>query len=83
MPDVVARYNMSGDWGSFTVAGILRELRHENAAAGIDDSTGSYGITLNTANGAVLNQAGELHAIDSTGVFGSFHTSGPKPCAAT
>jgi hypothetical protein len=100
VPDFVARYNMTGDWGSFTVAGIARELRYDNASAGIDSSTSSYGISLsgkikigsrddfrwmlstgkglgrymglNTANGAVLDANGSLHAIDSTGVFGSY-----------
>jgi len=99
VPDVVLRYNMKGDWGTFTVAGILRELAYDNNA-GIDDSTtglavslsgkfvlgnkddfrwmvstgsgmGRY-IGLNTANGAVLDMDGNLHAIDSTGVFGSY-----------
>jgi hypothetical protein len=99
LPDVVLRYNMKGDWGSFTAAGILRELAYNNNA-GIDDSTNGYAISLsgkfvfgnkddfrwmastgsgmgryiglNTANGAVLDADGNLHAIDSTGVFGSY-----------
>jgi hypothetical protein len=99
LPDVVLRYNMKRDWGSFTAAGILRELAYNNNA-GIDDSTNGYAISLsgkfvfgnkddfrwmastgsgmgryiglNTANGAVLDADGNLHAIDSTGVFGSY-----------
>ena len=46
MPDLVGRYNMSGDWGSFTVAAILRELACDNCIAGIDDSTSGYGVSL-------------------------------------
>ena len=46
VPDLVGRYNMTGDWGSFTVAAIARELRYENNAAGINDSTSSYGVSL-------------------------------------
>ena len=100
VPDLVGRYNMKGDWGSFTVAAIARELRYENASAGIKDSTSSYGISLsgkfmvgdrddfrwmastgkglgrymglNTANGAVLDADGNLQAIDSYGIFGSY-----------
>ena len=100
MPDLVVRYNMKGDWGTFTVAGTYRELAYVNNGAGIDDSTGGYGISLsgkfvfgnkddfrwmastgsgmgryiglNTANGAVLDADGNLHAIDSWGAFGSF-----------
>ena len=82
------------------MAGIARQLRYVNKAAGIDDSTGGWGISLsgkfkigerddfrwmastgsgmgrymglNTANGAVLDASGDLHSIDSTGVFGSY-----------
>lgn len=46
LPDFVARYNLNGDWGGFTIATLLRELRHENTGAGIDDATGGYGISL-------------------------------------
>jgi hypothetical protein len=44
VPDLVARYNMSGDWGNFTVAAIGRQLRYE--AGGQSDSTSGYGISL-------------------------------------
>jgi hypothetical protein len=98
-PDAVLRYNMKGDWGTFTVAGLYRQLSYDNGST-IDDSTTSYGISvsgkfvfgnkddfrwmastgkglgrymgLNTANGAVLDENGRLHAIDSTGIFGSY-----------
>jgi hypothetical protein len=100
VPDLVGRYNMTGDWGSFTVAAILRQLRYDNPGSGINDTTESYGISLsgrmkvgdrddfrwmlttgkglgrylglNLANGAVLDASGNLHTIDSTGVFGSY-----------
>ena len=100
MPDLVGRYNHSGDWGSFTVAAIARELRIEDDARGARDSTTGYGVSLsgkfkvgerndfrwmasagkglgrymglNTANGAVLDANGDLEAIDSWGVFGSY-----------
>lgn len=45
-PDLVARYNGGGERASFTVAALLRQLRYESAAAGIDDSTGGYGVSL-------------------------------------
>jgi len=101
VPDAILRYNLKRDWGSFTVAGIIRQLNYEDAATGIDDSTSSYGISLsgkfvfdnnddfrwmastgkglgryiglNSANGAVLDQDGNLHVIGSSGVFGSYH----------
>ncbi len=96
VPDLVARYKL----GSVTIAGIVRELAYENNAAGIDDSTWGYGVSisgkhmigekddfrwmasggsglgryigLNTANGAVLDADGDLEAIDSYGIFGSY-----------
>ena len=106
-PDLVGRYNMKGDWGAFTVAGMVRQLRIEDNAAGIKDSATGWGISLsgkfmfgekddfrwmasygggmgryiglNTANGAVLDADGNLHAIDSLGIFGSYrHFWGPK-----
>jgi hypothetical protein len=46
MPDVVLRYNHKGDWGSFTAAGLFRQLAYDNPAAGIDDKTERYGISL-------------------------------------
>jgi hypothetical protein len=99
VPDAVLRYNLKGDWGSFTAAGILRQLRYDDNN-GNSDTTNSYGISvsgkfvfsnkddfrwmastgkglgrymgLNTANGAVIDQDGNLKTIDSTGVFGSY-----------
>ncbi|MCL4822649.1 MAG: hypothetical protein KJZ57_00400 [Anaerolineales bacterium] len=46
VPDLVGRYNLSGAWGDFAAAAIVRELRYEDKAAGIKDSTNGYGISL-------------------------------------
>ena len=46
VPDTVLRYNLKGDWGTFTAAGIVRQLAYDNSAAGIDSSKTSYGISL-------------------------------------
>jgi hypothetical protein len=113
IPDLVARYNWKGDWGSVTVAGIYRELALNQANAlnstddegnpilvAVDDSTDGWGLSLsgkfmigekddfrwmastgsgmgrymglNTANAAVIDSGGNLKAIESTGVFGSY-----------
>jgi hypothetical protein len=100
VPDAVLRYDLKRDWGHFTATGLLRQLAYEDAAAGIDDSTTSFGVSLsgkyifdnkddfrwmvstgsglgrylglNIANGAVLDENGRLHAIDSTGVYASY-----------
>lgn len=49
MPDLVARYNQSADWGSFSAMVLARELSYENAAAAlpVNDSTFGYGVGLN------------------------------------
>ena len=42
MPDLTARWQKKGDWGHVSVAGMLRQFKHENPAAAIDDtSTGA------------------------------------------
>ncbi|MDX1380083.1 MAG: DcaP family trimeric outer membrane transporter [Xanthomonadales bacterium] len=46
VPDLVARYNGGGERASFAVAALLRQLRYEHAAAGVDDATGAWGISL-------------------------------------
>ena len=43
IPDVVARYNLSGDYGNISLAAIGRQLRVENG--GINDSTFGYGLS--------------------------------------
>jgi hypothetical protein len=45
-PDFVLRYNLKGDSSSFTAAGILRQLRYENNATGINDKENSYGVSV-------------------------------------
>ena len=37
---------MKRDWGNFTVAGIVRQMRYENGASDIKDSTTGWGISL-------------------------------------
>lgn len=44
LPDVVARYNHTADWGGLTVSGLVRQLVYQNGA--IDDSTNGYGLSF-------------------------------------
>ncbi|HCS18295.1 MAG TPA: hypothetical protein DIW45_11515 [Erythrobacter sp.] len=47
LPDFVARYNLGGDWGSITAAGILRNLRIADDDFGTgEDSAVGYGLSL-------------------------------------
>ncbi len=48
IPDLVLRYTHTADWGHFAIAGLLRQLEYVNKQNGndIDDSVGSYGLSL-------------------------------------
>ncbi len=47
IPDIVGRYNWSGDWGTFTAAGIVRQLHvSTDDLTGIDDAAWGYGLSL-------------------------------------
>jgi hypothetical protein len=38
VPDVTARWLTKGNWGHFTVVGLVRQFRYQDVAAGINDS---------------------------------------------
>ena len=44
IPDIVARYNFSGDYGNVSVAGIARQLRADFGAS--EDETFGYGLSV-------------------------------------
>ena len=44
LPDVVARYNMKGDFGNISIAGIARQLRADLGAT--EEETFGYGLSL-------------------------------------
>lgn len=46
VPDVVARYNLAGDWGNLVVAALLRDLTYEDVAADVDDNVTGYGVSV-------------------------------------
>ena len=45
VPDVTLRYLHKGDWGHFTIAGVLRQLKYETTT-GIEDDTFGGGISV-------------------------------------
>ena len=45
VPDLIARYTGKGDWGHFSVAGMLRQLKY-GAAADSPDSTPGFAATV-------------------------------------
>ncbi len=46
LPDLTARYGWKGSWGTFGVAGLLRQLKVDNQASGADASKMAGGLTL-------------------------------------
>jgi DcaP outer membrane protein len=47
IPDIIGRYNWSGDWGTFTAAGIVRQLHvSTDDLMGVDDAAWGYGLSL-------------------------------------
>ncbi|MFC4656324.1 MULTISPECIES: DcaP family trimeric outer membrane transporter [Rheinheimera] len=46
IPDLTLKYNFADTWGSVAVAVIAREIAYENMAAGIDDQTNGYGVSI-------------------------------------
>lgn len=45
VPDLIARYTGKGDWGHFSVAGMVRQLKHEPVSGHADSATG-YAATV-------------------------------------
>ena len=45
-PDLTARWTKKGDWGHFTVAGLLRQFKYENPATGVDDEATGGAISV-------------------------------------
>ena len=47
IPDIIGRYNWSGEWGTFTAAGIVRQLHvSTDDLMGVDDAAWGYGLSL-------------------------------------
>ena len=59
LPDVTARYMMKGDWGHFTVAGMLRQLK-------VGDETDS-GAAISASGKYVLGSSDDLRYMASYG----------------
>ena len=46
LPDLTVRYGWKGDWGTFGVAGLLRQLKVDNQATGAHATATGGGLTL-------------------------------------
>lgn len=65
MPDLTARWQKKGDWGHVSVAGMLRQFKHENPAAGIDDT--STGAAASVSGKFNLGKSDDLRYMVSAG----------------
>lgn len=59
LPDLTARYSFRGDWGHFSLAGLVRQLRYENTGAAAD-SDDTYGFGLSASGRQVLSPSDDL-----------------------
>jgi len=57
LPDLTARWTHRGPWGHVSVAGLLRELRHQTTT-GIDDASTGFGLSLTGRQ--IINPANDL-----------------------
>ena len=46
LPDFVARYNWTGDWGHIAFAGLLRQLNIEDTDQDLDEDEIGYGLSV-------------------------------------
>jgi hypothetical protein len=44
IPDLVGRYNLNGDWGTVSLAGIIRQLKHEFDTSGTAEAENAMGF---------------------------------------
>jgi hypothetical protein len=67
IPDIVARYNFTGDYGNVSVAGIARQLRADFGTS--EDETFGYGLSVSgkVKASTALDPNGKLEAIPSYG----------------
>lgn len=47
LPDLIAAYQVDGDWGHVKVAGLLRQLSYDNGTT-VDDDETSYGVAVSS-----------------------------------
>jgi DcaP outer membrane protein len=65
IPDLTARWQKKGDWGHVSVAGMVRQFKYQNPAAGIDDT--STGAALSVSGKFNLGKSDDLRYMVSAG----------------
>lgn len=66
VPDVVLKYGQKADWGSWSVAGLIRQLSYESGA--FDTTTSGYGITATAKINLSNNDDIRLSATTGSGL---------------
>jgi hypothetical protein len=70
IPDIILRYNMKGDWGTFTAAGMLRQLACDGCVAGVDDTTSAFSVSL--SGKFIFGNKDDFRWMASTGGLGRY-----------
>ncbi|MBQ24041.1 DcaP family trimeric outer membrane transporter, partial [Alcanivorax sp.] len=60
MPDLVARYNIAGDWGNVSVSAMGRELAYQDTIGGVDQDESEYGYGLSLAGRMMLGAMDDI-----------------------
>ncbi|WP_198300769.1 DcaP family trimeric outer membrane transporter [Cellvibrio sp. PSBB006] len=63
IPDLVARYNFKGDWGSLSVAGLARQLSYDTGV--VDESETAFGVSVSAK--ILLSNKDDLRVTFSSG----------------
>lgn len=56
MPDLVARYNVSGDWGNVSLSAMGREIAYQDTIGGVDQDESEYGYAVSLAGKWMLGK---------------------------
>ena len=63
IPDLVARYNFKGDWGSLSVSGLARQLSYDTGV--MDESETAFGVSVSAK--ILLSNKDDLRVTFSSG----------------
>lgn len=63
LPDLVARYNLKGDWGTFSVSGLARQLSSDTGTS--DETENAFGISVSAK--ILLSNNNDLRVTVSSG----------------
>ncbi|KGD64170.1 hypothetical protein Y5S_02472 [Alcanivorax nanhaiticus] len=56
MPDLVARYNFTGDWGNVSLSAMGREIAYQDTIGGVDQDESEYGYAVSLAGKWMLGK---------------------------